>query len=594
MQNAQTYLEIIRQRGERRLELSRVYRNLQNRELFLRAYAKLYANKGALTPGTDADDTVDGMSLKRIEDIIQQLEAGKYQWKPTRRTYRRKPNGKYRPLSISSWNDKLLQEVIRTVLTAYYEPQFSNSSHGFRPGRGCHTALSSIVHQWKGTKWFIEGDIKGCFDNINHDKLLEIIGRNIKDERLLKLLRGMLEVGYLEDWQYHQTYSGTPQGGVLSPLLSNIFLNELDRFIEEELIPKYTKGDRRRTNPEYARLTYKYRQAREKENVELAKALDKERKTLPYGDPNDPDFRRLRYVRYADDFLLGFTGPKAEAEEIKEEIKHFLDTIGLAMSNEKTLITHATEGKARFLSYDVYMAKGDSRRCENRRSINGTPMLGVPKDVAQKWRNRFKREGKILHRYELINLSDYDITMVYNLEFQGLVNYYTMAHDVANKLYPVKLVYQQSLLKTLATKHKQNVRQMYKKYYRKSENGVSAVVVTVPREGKTPLIARLGAKPIRFNARAFIQETIPTTIVNRNEVVKRMLADVCELCGSTKDVEVHHIRKLKDLQRRYQGRPNPPMWVVRMIEIRRKTLVVCKQCHREIEKGKYDGPKLRR
>ncbi|MBU1746243.1 MAG: reverse transcriptase/maturase family protein [Chloroflexi bacterium] len=219
MQATQTYLEILRDRGERKLPLRRVYRHLQDRELFLRAYAKLYANEGALTPGVDPRDTADGMSLERIDRIIEALRAGTYRWRPVRRAYIPKKSGKLRPLGVPSWEDKLLQEAVRIVLSAYYEPQFSDASHGFRPGRGCHTALQSILFRWTGTKWFIEGDIKGCFDNIDHDKLLEIIERDIQDGRLIKLLRGMLKAGYMEDWRYHRTYSGAPQGGVLSPLL---------------------------------------------------------------------------------------------------------------------------------------------------------------------------------------------------------------------------------------------------------------------------------------------------------------------------------------------------------------------------------------
>jgi len=242
MQSAQTYLEVVRSRGERRLELKRVYHNLRNRELFLSAYAKLYANHGAMTAGADPNDTVDGMSLRRIDRIIESLAAGTYRWQPARRVYITKANGKLRPLGLPGWNDKLLEEVIRMVLSAYYEPQFSRTSHGFRPGRGCHTTLQQIRREWKGMKWFIEGDIKGCFDHIDHDKLLAIIGRNIKDERFLKLLREMLAAGYLEDWRYKPTLTGTPQGGVLSPLLANIFLNELDQFAEKELMPQYTKG----------------------------------------------------------------------------------------------------------------------------------------------------------------------------------------------------------------------------------------------------------------------------------------------------------------------------------------------------------------
>lgn len=593
MQDAQTFLEVIRSRGERKLELRRVYHNLQNRDLFLRAYAKLYVNAGALTPGTDPIDTVDEMSLKRIDAIIESLQAGTYQWKPARRIYIPKRNGKLRPLGMPSWNDKLLQEVIRMVLAAYYEPQFSNASHGFRTGRGCHTALQDILFVWKGTKWFIEGDIKGCFDNIDHKILLKVMGRNIKDERLLKLLREMLEAGYMEDWRYHQTYSGTPQGGVLSPLLANIFLNELDTYIETSIIPRYTRGERRHENPEYVTLTRAIQKAKAQKEREQYHAMIKMRRTLPSKDPYDSDYRRLRYVRYADDFLLGFIGPKAEATEIKQEIGIYLTTIGLTLSEEKTLITNATTNRARFLGYDVYMAQGNSRLCNKRRSINGTPMLSVPPEVAKEWTTRRMRNGKPYHRTELLNSSDYDIVMTCNMEFQGLANYYTMAHDVAAKLYPVKWVYLQSLIKTLATKHKQKITWVYRRYYQKLENGIKAIVVKVEREGRDPLVARFGAKPIRFDKGAIIRDTKLQLLTSRNELIRRLLADQCELCGSTEVINVHHTRKLKDLKRQYEGRPDPPKWVIRMIERRRKTLVVCAQCHQAIHTGTYDGPKLK-
>jgi group II intron reverse transcriptase/maturase len=592
MQGAQTYLEIVRDRGERGLELRRVYRSLRNKELFLRAYAKLYANEGALTPGTDPTDTVDGMMLKRIDSIIADLEAGTYQWKPSRRRYIPKKGGKLRPLGVPSWSDKLLQEVIRTILSAYYEPQFSEASHGFRPGLGCHTALQSIVHTWHGTKWFIEGDIRGCFDEIEHDKLLQVIGRNIKDQRLLKLLRGMLKAGYLEDWRYHQTYSGTPQGGIISPLLTNIFLNELDRYVTEELIPQYTRGERRRRNPAYERLTQAMVRAKKQGDFERYRALEKQRRQLSSGDPNDPNYRRLRYVRYADDFLLGFIGPKSEALEIKRKIRAFLETLGLTMSEGKTLITHTTTGRARFLGYDICVAQSNDCVRNGRRSVNGIPRLSVPREVTGEWRGRYMRKGKSCHRPELADHSDYGIVMTYHLEFQGLVNYYTLAYDVSTKLYPVKWVYMQSLVKTLAAKHKRNAPWVYRRYYRKSPQGVMAIAVEVSREGRKPLITWFGAQPIRFNKWATVNDTKVQLLTRRNDVVRRLLANQCELCDSTEDIQVHHIRKLKDLKRRYKGRANPPEWVVKMIALRRKTLVVCAKCHQAIHAGTYDGPRL--
>ena len=211
------FIGIVHKLGKNRYPLKGVYRRIQDKELFLAAYGKLYANQGATTVGIDPNDTVDGMSLARIETIIAQLHEGIYQWQPVRRVYIPKANGKKRPLGIPTWSDKLLQEVIRMVLEAYYEPRFSHYSHGFRPKKSCHTALKQIHHSWKGTKWFIEGDIKGCYDNIDHNVLLAILTRDIHDNRFIKLIRQMLKAGYLEEWRYHETYSGTPQGGVITP-----------------------------------------------------------------------------------------------------------------------------------------------------------------------------------------------------------------------------------------------------------------------------------------------------------------------------------------------------------------------------------------
>lgn len=599
MQNALTYLGIVRRRGERKQELRRVHRQLQNREFYLLAYAKLYANKGALTPGVDSDDTVDDMSLARIDRIIQQLKAGTYQWRPVRRTYIPKRRGGTRPLGVPTWSDKLLQEVLRMILEAYYEPQFSALSCGFRPGRGCHTALRYIQQVWAGTKWFIEGDIKGCFDNIEHNKLLEIIGRSIKDERLLKLLRGMLDAGYLEDWIYHQTHSGTPQGGIISPLLSNIFLNELDTYIEQELIPQFTRGAWRQHNPEYRRLQREMQAAHAEGDKESYRALERERRETPSGDPNDPDYRRLRYVRYADDFLLGFVGPKAEAEEIKRQVGKFLQSIGLTLSEEKTLVTHATEGRARFLGYEVYAGRCDSRMTTDkngvwRRCINGRIMLSVPRDVAQEKAKRYTQKGQPHARAELQRESDYTIVLTYGLEFQGLVNYYVLAYDVSKRLGPLKYIYETSLVKTLAAKHKRSVKWVYKKY-RRTVNGVKAIVVEVPREGKKPLVTWFGAQPIRHDQKARIEDTkIRRVPFGHSELIDRLLAEKCELCGrETADLRGHHVQKLADLKKRYTGRRNPPRWAERMIALRRKTLMVCPQCHRDIHAGRYDGPKLK-
>jgi group II intron reverse transcriptase/maturase len=298
---ADRYLQVVRSRGRRNLPLERVYRNMRRQGLFLKAYAKIYANDGATTVGTDAQDTIQGMSLARIDAIIEQLREGSYRWKPSRRTYIPKRNGSQRPLSVPNWSDKLVQEVMRMILEAYYEPQFQNSSHGFRPNRSCHTALREIKQTWTGTKWFIEGDIQGCFDNLQHEVIVTLLSRNIHDNRFLKLVRNMLRAGYVDDWRYHRTYSGAPQGGIISPILSNIVLHELDKYVEEQLIPRYTRGQRRKRNREYDRLWAAKKAAQQRGDKERFRALTKQLRQMPRHDPYDPDYRRLRYIRYADD-----------------------------------------------------------------------------------------------------------------------------------------------------------------------------------------------------------------------------------------------------------------------------------------------------
>jgi group II intron reverse transcriptase/maturase len=308
MLEAPKYLSIVQSRGERGLPLNRVYRGMRSPALFLMAYMNLHGNAGAMTNGVDPKDHIDGMSLGRIHNVVQTLKDGTFRWKPARRVYIPKTKGNHRPLGIPGWTDKLVQEVMRLVLSAYYEPRFSTHSHGFRPNRSCHTALGEIVRTWKGVKWLIEGDIEGCFDNINHELLISIIGRDIHDTRFIQLLKDLLNVGYLENWKFHQTFSGTPQGGVVSPLLANIYLNEFDQHVEQTLIPQWTKGEakKRKPNPEYASLNARYHYLRMKgnlteEEVQRMRELKKVRNTLSVYDPQDPKFRRLRYVRYADD-----------------------------------------------------------------------------------------------------------------------------------------------------------------------------------------------------------------------------------------------------------------------------------------------------
>ncbi len=587
MRTAETIIELIRERGRKGLPLDRIYRLLFNPELYLKAYGKIYRNTGSMTTGS-ADETVDGMSMRKIEKIIEAVRNEKYQWKLARRTYIPKKNGKVRPLGMLTWSDKLLQEAVRLLLEAYYEERFSNHSHGFRPNRGCHTALREIYGTWTGVSWFIEGDISQCFDRLDHTILVEILEETIQDGRFIQLIKDILQVGYLEDWQFHKTYSGTPQGGIISPILSNIYLDKLDKFVETILIPTYTRGKERGENPEYRKVRHEVERIRKKGTATELEAARKRMMQLPSMDTRDPNFRRLKYIRYADDFLLGFTGPKEEAEEIKEKLTLFLrEELKLELSQSKTLITHARSEKAQFLGYEVHILQDNSHRgVDHRRSLNGKVGLRLPEDVVKDKCRRYMENGRPIHRKELTENSAFTILRTYQAEYQGLVEYYRLAYNLGNftQLY---WVMDTSLTKTLAHKLKVSVSKVYRKYETTWEiNGkkYKGLQVTIEREGKKPLVAKWGGISLTWDPKASLKDQTQTIWSGRTELEERLLADICENCGSNENIGVHHIRTLKDLER-FTGREKPD-WVKVMAARRRKTMVLCRTCHTDVHAGR--------
>jgi len=599
MQTADQILQAIRKLGEQRQPLTRIYRCLFNPQLYLAAYNKLYRNQGALTPGSE-NDTVDGMSLKRIRKLIADLRNEQCRFRPARRIPIPKKSGGSRPLGLPNFTEKLIQEVLRMILEAYYEPRFQDSSHGFRTGRGCHTALTHIHQQFQGASWLIEGDIKGCFDNIDHHVLLEILSRDIQDGRLFNLIRMSLDAGVLEDWVYHRTYSGTPQGGVLSPLLANIYLHELDTFIEETIIAQYTRGKKRKRNPEYRHLEWKIREAHARHDWQAVERYQQERRSLPSLDTHDPNYRRLSFVRYADDFLLSFIGPKAEAETIKAAIGTFLhDRLQLTMSAEKTLITHARTEQARFLGYAISIYHADDKLTRRpsgakMRSINGGVRLGLPRNLIHQKTAEYKQRGKVISEKRLTEWSDASIIATYQQRFRGLAEYYKFAVDRC-RLSSVKHIMQIALVKTLAQKRKISVSKVYRRYRGvQMVNGYEykTLQIEVPtRKGSRIFV--WGAIPLHTSK----PDTIPLVDTeymmfwkSRSDLVTRLLADTCELCGSHEDCQVHHVRQLVDLKRRWAGRREKPEWVKRMITLRRKTVVVCTPCHQAIHAGKSVPP----
>jgi group II intron reverse transcriptase/maturase len=597
MQSAETVLDVLRDRGRRGLPCDEMYRQLFNPSFYLMAYGRIYSNDGAMTPGV-CGETADGMSGAKIGRIIDALRLELYRFSPARRVYIPKKNGKKRPLGLPSWSDKLVGEVVRLLLEAYYEPRFSGRSHGFCPRKGCHTALSEVVINWTGTTWFIEGDISDCFGALDHQVMLSVLAEKIHDNRFLRLLRNMLEAGYLEDWEWNAALSGAPQGGVASPVLSNIYLDRLDKFVETVLIPEYTRGEARVRNPAYQKIdnaiwATRQRHQRRGEVTETAEVreLRKQLRKLPAGDPHDPGYRRLRYIRYADDHLLGFTGPKAEAEQIKKRLAAFLrDDLKLELNEEKTLITHARTGVARFLGYEITVQHADSKISRggrvNRgmRATNGKIRLRVPASVVTAKCAPYLKHGKPAHLSPLIDRADYDIVRIYGAQYRGIVQYYLLAGDVW-RLDRLRRVMLTSMLKTLAARHGSSVTKMANKY--------KTTIITprgprrcfeahVERAGRKPLVARFGGIPLVRQKKAVLTDYLTAPYVPRRpgtEIIQRLQKGQCELCGERASTQVHQVRKLAEFAP--VGQPKPA-WASLMARMRRKTLMVCPPCHEKI------------
>lgn len=579
MQNTDTVLDVLHDRGRNDLPCNELYRQMFNKKMYLTAYGNLYANQGAMTPGA-TDETVDGMPEEKIDAVIEAMRHERYRFAPTRRVLIPKKNGKMRPLGLPTWSDKLVGEVVRLLLEAYYEPTFSDRSHGFRRKRGCHTALREVEHTWTGTVWFVEGYIADCFGSLDHNIMITILAEKIHDNRFLRLIRNMLTAGYLEDWEYQDNLSGIPQGSVVSPVLSNIYLNKLDEFVEKTLIPQYTRGQRRRRNPHYSQVKRHRHEARTSGDRARARELSKHLRALPSGDPLAPGYRRLRYCRYADDHILGFIGPKAEAEAIKDELARFLrDDLALDLSADKTLITHARTHAARFLGYEITVQHANSKLTHGRRSANGAIALRVPRDVITAHCALYRRHGKPWHRPAMQNLHDYDIVRTYAAEYRGVVNYYMFALDVW-RLHTLHWTAQTSMLKTLAAKHQSTVVKMAARHRAKIEtpHGLrTCFEARLQRDGKQDLVARFGGIPLSRNKSAIITDRAQVRVpYPRKEIINRLVRSRCELCEDTGPVVVHHVAKLARL-----GQPGPdqPTGAALMAAKRRKTLVVCRPCH---------------
>ena len=580
-------------------KFERLYRILFNEELFYVAYQKIASNGGSTTKGSDGR-SIDEMSLARIETLIASLKDESYQPHPSRRVHIPKKNGKTRPLGIPAFEDKLVQEVDRMILEAIYEGHFETTSHGFRPKRSCHTALLHIQKTFSGAKWFIEGDIKGFFDNIDHDVLVGILRERISDDRFIRLIRKFLKAGYVEDWTFHNTYSGMPQGGIVSPILANIYLDKLDKYVKE-YIRHFDMGTKRRPGKESNDLANERKRTvrklkKIKDGTEKAalvarlKAIEQERAAFPSGDEMDGSYRRLKYIRYADDFILGVIGSKEDALRIKEDIKSFLsESLALELSEEKTLITH-TGKSAKFLGYEITVTRnnhqrrdvqGRLRRTYGKRVRLNVSMATLRDKLLEYGAMEIKlRNGKEIWkpkcRSGLIFNDDLEILDRYNRETVGFCNYYLIANNCV-VLHNFRYIMEYSMYKTFAGKYRSTVRKINKKYRLNK-------LFTVKYEQKGVIKSRTFYKTsfkrrtTAFNGSCDI-EPYSIADVSRTNLTDRLKAEKCELCGATGKLIMHHVRNLKDLK----GKES---WKRLMSARKRKTIALCPSCHRRRQLGK--------
>lgn len=580
-------------------KFERLYRILFNEELFYVAYQKIASNGGSTTKGSDGR-SIDEMSLARIETLIASLKDESYQPHPSRRVHIPKKNGKTRPLGIPAFEDKLVQEVVRMILEAIYEGHFETTSHGFRPKRSCHTALLHIQKTFSGAKWFIEGDIKGFFDNIDHDVLVGILRERISDDRFIRLIRKFLKAGYVEDWTFYNTYSGMPQGGIVSPILANIYLDKLDKYVKE-YIRHFDMGTKRRPGKESNDLANERKRTvrklkKIKDGTEKAalvarlKAIEQERAAFPSGDEMDGSYRRLKYIRYADDFILGVIGSKEDALRIKEDIKSFLsESLALELSEEKTLITH-TGKSAKFLGYEITVTRnnhqrrdvqGRLRRTYGKRVRLNVSMATLRDKLLEYGAMEIKlRNGKEIWkpkcRSGLIFNDDLEILDRYNRETVGFCNYYLIANNCV-VLHNFRYIMEYSMYKTFAGKYRSTVRKINKKYRLNK-------LFTVKYEQKGVIKSRTFYKTsfkrrtTAFNGSCDI-EPYSIADVSRTNLTDRLKAEKCELCGATGKLIMHHVRNLKDLK----GKES---WKRLMSARKRKTIALCPSCHRLRHLGK--------
>jgi len=557
----------------------KLYNILYDRKMYEIVYDKLKSKPGTMSAGL-TPYTLEGLNIKNINKVILSLKDESFQFKPRRTIEIPTNHGKVRRLGIASPIDKIVMGVMCMILEIIFEPRFSNCSHGFRPGRGCHTALKQAESSLKSSVYVIEGDLKGSFYNLNHGILMSILSNHITDKRFLNLIAKSLKAGYGEDIQnLKYDIVGTPQGSVLSPILCNIYLDNMDKFIME-IEKDFNRGTKSTRNKEYHRISTI--RNRENNNMELARQYSRRQqlKHIPY-TIQDNTFCKVKvvYIRYAEDWIIGVKGTLEEVKDIMNKVKEFLSVnLQLTLSDEKTKITHLNKNKVLFLGTHISRSKvvHVSSRVHNKNGKFETvaqrmsklilleaPLLIIRHKLTEA---KFMAKGKPCPKFVWSVLQPKQILSLYNNVFRGYINYYSFAANQGKLVSFIRWVMFFSLGRTLATKFSTRVSKIVQKF------GINYQLINP--EAKSPGLlkpsykANLGAAKFKINVE---------TRVNSLYAISKSIAWLdnlsCSSCGSTHRVEMHHIRYMKDLN------PKARTIDALMEKANRKQIPLCRVCH---------------
>ena len=542
-----------------------IYRMFYTRDIYYIAYNAIKSNDGAETSGSDGS-SLHGFCEDWVDEFISTMRDESYNPKPSRTTYIPKKNGKMRKLSFPNGKDKIIQECVRLILDCIYEPSFSDLSHGYRPNRSIHSAVAQI-ETWRSSTWLIEGDISACFDEVDHRVLESILRERISDERFLRLINKLLRAGYLDtDLNFNGTNLGAGQGSICSPILANVYLDKLDKFMEDLIIRK-TRGDYRRQNPEYLKLRRQLKRAETSNDVDTIKLVNKRLKIISSGDLMDPNFTRVRYVRYADDFLVGVIGDKALAKAIKQEISDFLKIkLKLRLSDDKTKITNAKHDEANFLGFRITKSKSFLK------------ILMDTDNIIRKLKDNgmCDESGFPIAMTKMQNKTIQDIIKYANQVLRGLLYGNQGCHNFY-KAWRVQYIIQYSTAKTIARKFDMSMKATFKKY------GDSLNIHYINSKGLEKQISLAKFRSFKRNKEFLknwifkLKEHIVTDYDIRNPLARN-----CYICDESQNSKMFHRQKVSLIKKPYSH------IVKEMVRINRRQVCLCPTCFAQVSNNELE------